>query len=804
MLGSYRVIDLSDARGILCGQILADLGADVIQVEPPDGSPVRRLAPFQGDVPGPERSLSWWAYARGKRSIALDLEAADDRELLLRLIGGADFLVESEPPGRLDALGLGRETLEAVNPTLVHVSITPFGQDGPKAGFAATDLITVAAAGLAHLNGEAERPPVRCSVPQAHAHAAADAAVGALLAHFERKRSGRGQQVDVAEQESLTLATMFRSLDTPLSEAPARRISGGVYVAGSFLRTRYPLRDGWVVLGPAFLPSTGHFMKRLLAWALEEGFGDASWVEEDWNTFAVRLALGRLPSDAYAATDETLLAFFATKTKGELIEAACKRKLLLAPILDVGEIADSRQLRERGFVTPLQVPGADAPVRFPGPFARFERSPIVYERPPPRLDEHGAEIRAEPPRAPAVSAAPGEGEPTLPLEGVKILDLFWVLAGPGATRMLADYGAEVVHIESMARPDTLRVIPPYQFNHPHMEGAGGFQSANANKLGLTLDLGKAEGREVALELARWADVVTESFAPGVIDRYGLGWETLRAAKPELVMISSCLLGQTGPWRDLTGFGNLAASVTGFQPLASWPGRPPAGPYGAYTDFIALRYNAACILAALEHRDRTGEGQHIDQAQAEAALHFLAPAFLDYTVNGRVPGSVGNHDRELHPHGVFPCAGDGAWVAIAVRGESDWRALCEVLEAPELESRHDEHAAVDAAIASWTREREASEVEARLQERGVPAHAVLDTPGLFACPQLQHRDHYLEIGHKIYQTTTIESSRLRLSRSRPRVPETALHFGRDNRHVLESILGYGPERIADLSARGVLS
>ncbi len=154
--------------------------------------------------------------------------------------------------------------------------------------------------------------------------------------------------------------------------------------------------------------------------------------------------------------------------------------------------------------------------------------------------------------------------------------------------------------------------------------------------------------------------------------------------------------------------------------------------------------------------------------------------------------------------MFPCAGEEAWVAIAVRNESDWCALCEVLGAPELESRRDEHAAVDAAIASWTREREASEVEARLQERGVPAHAVLDTPGLFACPQLQHREHYLEIGHEIYQTTTIESSRLRLSRSRPRVPETALHFGRDNRRVLESILGYGPERIAELSARGVLA
>ena len=191
------------------------------------------------------------------------------------------------------------------------------------------------------------------------------------------------------------------------------------------------------------------------------------------------------------------------------------------------------------------------------------------------------------------------------------------------------------------------------------------------------------------------------------------------------------------------------------------------------------------------------------SQAEAALHFLAPAFLDYTVNGRVSGFVGNDDPQLHPHGVFPCVQE-QWIAIAVRDESDWLALCELLGTPELVARRDERVAVDAAIADWTREREVSEVEARLQERGVPAHAVLDTPGLFACPQLQHREHYLEIGHEIYQTTTIESSRLRLSRSRARVPENALSFGRDNQRVLESILGYSSERIAELSARGVLS
>jgi benzylsuccinate CoA-transferase BbsF subunit len=347
------------------------------------------------------------------------------------------------------------------------------------------------------------------------------------------------------------------------------------------------------------------------------------------------------------------------------------------------------------------------------------------------------------------------------------------------------------------------VIPPYRYANPHPEGAGAFQCANANKLGITLDLHSEEGREIALDLVRKCDVVTESFAPGVIERYGLGWETLREVKPDLVMISSCLLGQSGPWRDLTGFGNLAAAVTGFQQLACWPGSPPAGPYAAYTDFIGVRYNALAILAALEYRNRTGQGQYIDMAQGEAALHFLAPAFLDYAAHRRVPGPSGNSDRELHPHGTFACAGEDAWVAIAVRDERDFAALCEVIGRADLVARRAEREMIDEAVSAWTRERTPGEVEAALQARGVPAHAVVDMPGLFACPQLQHRGHFVEIPHEIFGTTTIESTRLRLSRSRPRVPESSLSFGRDNRAVLESILGYSPERIADLEARGVL-
>jgi len=800
VLSPYRVIDLACDRGILCGQILADLGADVILVEPRGGSALRRAGPFLRDEPGPERSLAFSAYARGKRSIALDLDDARDREVLRRLVAGADFLIEAESPGRLDALGFGDAALDALQPGLVHVSITPFGRDGPKAGFAATDLTLIAASGLAHLNGEASFPPVRCCAPQAFEHAAADGAVAALIAHFARRRTGRGQHVDIAAQHSLTLATQFRCLDAPLGEVPARRLAGGVYVAGRFIPLRYALRDGWVALGPAFLPSTGHFMKRLLAWALEEGFGDPAALDEDWGQFVLRVIRKEIAVETFAPIDDALRAFFATRTKAEVVETACKRKLLLAPIFDLGEFADSPQLAAREFAREVAV-GEVGSLRFPGPFARFERTPIRYALPPPQLDAHGDALRAETPRAPAPAGR--ETDVAAPLAGVKILDLFWILAGPGATRMLADYGAEVIHVESTGHLDTLRVIPPYRYANPHPEGAGAFQCANANKLGITLNLASPEGREIALELVRRSDVVTESFAPGVIERYGLGWETLREVKPDLVMISSCLLGQSGPWRDLTGFGNLAAAVTGFQQLACWPGSPPAGPYAAYTDFIGVRYNALAILAALEHRHRTGQGQYIDMAQGEAALHFLAPAFLDYAAHGRVPGPSGNGDRELFPHGIFACAGEDAWVAIAARDERDWRALCGAIGRVDLLPRRADRELVEAALVAWTRERTPAEVEAALQAAGVPAHAVLDMPGVHACPQLQHRGHFVEIPHEIYGTTTIESSRLRFSRARPRVPEGALGFGRDNRPVLESILGYSPERIAELESRGVL-
>jgi benzylsuccinate CoA-transferase BbsF subunit len=248
----------------------------------------------------------------------------------------------------------------------------------------------------------------------------------------------------------------------------------------------------------------------------------------------------------------------------------------------------------------------------------------------------------------------------------------WALAGPGATRTLADCGARVVRIESTSRLDVCRTLNPWLNGEIGPENSAIFHSTNAGKRMLTLDPTTPEGREVVLDLVRWADVVTESFSPRGMKGFGLDYETLREVKPDLIMLSTCLMGQTGPLARFAGFGNLAAAISGFHELTGWPDRDPAGPFSAYTDYIAPRYNAIAVLAALEHRRRTGQGQHIDLSQAEAALHFLAPAMLEYTVNGTIPSRVGNRDGELAPHGVYPAAGDDDWVAVACRDDADWR------------------------------------------------------------------------------------------------------------------------------------
>ena len=344
------------------------------------------------------------------------------------------------------------------------------------------------------------------------------------------------------------------------------------------------------------------------------------------------------------------------------------------------------------------------------------------------------------------------------------------------------------------------------------DGSGLFANCNAGKLGIALDLGNPAAREVVHDLVRWADVVTESFSPKAMRAWGYDYESLRKINPAIIMLSTCLMGQTGPLSKIAGFGNMAAAISGFHNLTGWPDRPPSGVFGAYTDYISPRFTAMSILAALDHRRRTGQGQYIDQSQAECSIHFLGPAILDYTANGRVGVRAGNTDPAFAPHGVYPAAGDDQWVAIVCRNDGDWRNLCAAMEddarardpryttaAGRLEHRD----AIDASIAAWTRGLDRASIESRLQARGVPAHCVQSSADAYGDAQLAHRGHFVALNHPRLGKFTVEGPRAKLSRTPAAVRRTAPSLGQDNQYVLETILGYDETRIGEVVASGAL-
>ena len=814
MLSSYRVLDLSGERGIFCSFVLGELGAEVVCVEPPGGSLARRQGPFAGGTREPERSLFWWGYARGKRSVVLDPDAPGDRDALLRLIEGADVLVESRTPGEMERVGLGFEELSKRNPALVYVSVTPYGQTGPKATWAASDLTVFAAAGALWLMGDADRPPVRISVPQAFLHAGAEAAAATLVALHERRHSGRGQHVDVSAQQAVALATQSDIISSAVGSEGGARNAGGGRIGELTLRFAYPARDGHVSITHLFGRAFGPASARLMEAVCEDGFCDETLRDKDWIAIASLIAKGAEPVATQDQAKKAIAAWTASKTKAELLEIAMKRRLLVAPAWTLRDVASNEQLAHRLYFQPLAQPNEDRVGRQLGAFVRTTDQVPPAARRAPRIGEHTEELLTEPLRAVpvnlAVDPAPLD-RAALPLAGVKVVDFMWALAGPAATRMLADYGAEVVRVESAAKPDPIRGGRPFVDRKFGMETGVLFHNTNASKQMLGLDLRRPEAREVVLDLARWADVVCESFTPGAMTRMGLDADLLYEANPSLVMLSTSLMGQSGPLATFSGYGNLSAAIVGFHEMTGWPDRQASGPYGAYTDYVTPKFAASAILAALDQLDRTGKGVHLDLSQAEASLHFLAPAMLDALVNDADPTRRGNQDDLLAPNGCYPVAGDDRWIAIAIENDAGFRDLCHVLARvalsrdPRFASASDRHRnaeALDAAISELTREHDGAELERRLQEKGVACHQVQDSAAACVDPQLQARGHFVRLESDDAHTI-VEGTRSKLSRTPSRVRHGVPTLGRDNWEILTELLGYDDGRVAELAAAGVL-
>ena len=388
MLGPYRVLDLTDEKGVLCGKLLGDLGADVIKVERPMGDPARRIGPFYRDEPDPEKSLFWFAYNNNKRGVTLDIETADGREIFRRLVDNADFVIESFPPGYMDDLGLGYPVLEKLNPRVIMVSITPFGQTGPFKDYKAPDIVAWAMGGHMYVFGDTDRPPVRIGHhSQAYLHAGAKGAVGAMVAHQYRELTGEGQQVDVSIQESVAQVTYAITHGWDMMQVIQQR--GEAYLKTSVhLRHIWPCRDGYV----AWVYWTGSYAKRwntpLVKWMAEEGIADEFLRGFDWDTFDYNTATQEMINRIAEPTTK----FFKAHTKAELLEGAVSRNLLLAPVSDVSDMAGSPQLAARGYWAELEHPELGTSLLYPGAFAQSsEASPRVTRR-APLIGEHNIEV----------------------------------------------------------------------------------------------------------------------------------------------------------------------------------------------------------------------------------------------------------------------------------------------------------------------------------------------------------------------------------------------------------------------------
>jgi benzylsuccinate CoA-transferase BbsF subunit len=389
--------------------------------------------------------------------------------------------------------------------------------------------------------------------------------------------------------------------------------------------------------------------------------------------------------------------------------------------------------------------------------------------------------------------------------GIKVVEFAWVIVGPSASRYLAEHGATVIKIESHKRLETLRGTSPFANNNPTLDSSMAFGRHNPNKYSVSIDLQHPEGRKLAWKLIKWADIVTESFSPGTMEKWGLGFEEVCKIKPDIIYLSSSMQGRGGPHSNYAGYGMNAVNLCGFTEVSGWPDKRPAAPHGAYTDYINTRFDALTLIAALDFRRRTGRGQWLEQSQFESSLHFFSPPLMDYQINGHILARNGNRLNEAAPHGVFPCQGADNWIAIAVLNQEQWNLLCPAIGKPELaensryatlEARKKQEAELEQLIAEWTIRQKAPEAAKKLQTAGVPAHVVEKHADVYSDEQLQYRNYWVKLDHPVMGPQNFEpQSCFILSKSPRQIQTPSPCLGQHNEYVFKHLLGMSDEDIS---------
>ena len=808
-LDGVRVLELAGAEGEYCGKLLADFGAEVIKVEPPGGSPSRGEPPFRDHRPGPDRSLPFLYFNANKKSVTADLGTEAGRDRVRRLARTADVVVESAVPGTLAAMGLAYADLRAANPRLVYASVTAFGQTGPYSRYRWSGLVAFAMGGLMYVSGKPSAPPVNAPGAQAFLVGSAHAALAVLMALWRVRHGGSGQHIDVSMMDCLAAMENMVSRSASTGVHPRR---DGTQHRFATPGTIYRCRDGFVHI--FVTNSQPGAWDRFVEWL---GQPEALTADE-FNDPVYRRA-------HVAEVDGVVSAVLAGLPKEKVYEELQARHIPCAPVNTPLEFVRDRHIESRGFVVDTVHPRL-GPMEFPG--RAYKTGSWRFRHHAPAVGEHERELlgggepapvhprRAEP--AMPDTAPDGAGRPAyparnaatpgaLPLEGIRVADFTHMVAGPYGTMQLAYFGAEVIKIESRARPDTWRI----REGNKDVEASLPFADHNRNKLSVTANLKTEEGREVARRIIAESDVVVENFSVGVMDRLGLGYEELKAVKPDVIMIRLQGLGTTGPRKNYVTWGPSLMPFSGMTWLWNHPdGGAPVGSQTSYPDYIVSIHMAFVLMAALHHRAGTGEGQFIDIAQGEVTASLIGPALLDGLVHGRAPEPVGNRGRGDAPHGCYPCRGDDAWCAIAVGDDEEWRRFRAATGNPAslgderfatAASRCANADALDAAVSEWTRERSPREVMEALQANGVTAGMVSDGTTLVTDPHLRFRGSVVEHEHLRQGRLTLPGIVMKLSDTPGEIRRPAPLLGQDTHAVLNGLLGLTEEEIRGLEAAG---
>jgi crotonobetainyl-CoA:carnitine CoA-transferase CaiB-like acyl-CoA transferase len=785
-LDGMRVIDLSDGVAAVAGRLLADLGADVVLVEPPEGLASRRAQPRHDG-----HGLRFATEHFNKRGIVLDLSSAQQRDTLLRLTDAADLVLESWPVGELDALGVGPGTMRRRNPALVVVSITGFGQTGPYRGWRSSEPVLLAMSSVLTRSGAPHREPLLPPGEMIGQTAAIHCAFAALLAYYRARRTGQGEYVDCS------------LLDLAVQDLDPGFGMGGSASGGRRLSEQPPGRPDLRFLYPIIACADGYV--RMFIGSAKQWRALVGWMGNPPEFSDPALDQMGTRHRNWATIRPGIEKLFADKTRDEIVARGAELGIAVAALHTAGEMLDNDHVLQRESFAWVEI----AP-NLHGAIANgciaFDGTRMGFLHRAPRLGEHTAEVTSDThhrqPRTHVTSHL-------RPLDGIRVLDLGVIVVGGESGRELADQGADVIKVENRAFVDGMR-----QGDRPGRCGYN-FAVGNRGKRSLGLNLRSDAGKKLFGRLVAKSDVVLTNFRPGTMESLGLGYDALRTVNARIIMVESSAFGASGEWATRMGYGPLVRAAVGLTALWRHPDAPDA--FGddntVYPDHAAARAGAAAVLAALIQRERTGTGCRIELSQMDTVFMQLATQYLRESLLPETLVAAGNSGEFDAPSGLYRCVGEDAYCAVSIDGDGDWALLATAIDRPDLAANPDygtaagrlaHRAELDAAVAQWMAPLTPAQAQHILQDAGVAAGAAAHVRDLLTDPHLAARRQLgtlAQPGHdKPFDVT-------RGPALFDTIPEPLLRaaplLGADTREICREVLAMSDSAIDELIDVGVL-